>query len=52
MNYVSLFSGIEAASCAWENLDLSPVLFSEIDPYPRKCLEISLSFCAKCGRYN
>lgn len=39
MNYISLFSGIEAASCAWEDLDLSPVLFSEIDPYPASVLK-------------
>lgn len=39
MNYISLFSGIEAASCAWEDLDLSPILFSEIDPYPASVLK-------------
>ena len=39
MNYISLFSGIEVASCAWEDLDLSPVLFSEIDPYPASVLK-------------
>jgi len=38
MNYISLFSGIEAASCAWEDLDLNPILFSEIDPYPASVL--------------
>lgn len=39
MNYISLFSGIEAASCAWGDLNLSPVLFSEIDPYPASVLQ-------------
>lgn len=34
MRYVSLFSGIEAASVAWEGLGWEPVAFSEIDPFP------------------
>lgn len=34
MRYVSLFSGIEAASVAWGQLDWTPVAFSEIDPFP------------------
>ena len=33
MRYVSLFSGIEAASVAWESLGFEPVAFSEIDPF-------------------
>ncbi|MFR3090351.1 MAG: DNA cytosine methyltransferase [Eggerthella lenta] len=33
MRYVSLFSGIEAASCAWEPLGWEAVAFSEIDPF-------------------
>ena len=33
MRYVSLFSGIEAASVAWAPLGWEPVAFSEIDPY-------------------
>lgn len=33
MRYVSLFSGIEAASVAWEPLGWEPVAFSEIEPY-------------------
>lgn len=32
--YVSIFSGIEAASLAWEPLGLEPVAFSEIEPFP------------------
>lgn len=34
MRYVSLFSGIEAASVAWEPLGWEPVAFSEIEPFP------------------
>ena len=38
MRYISLFSGIEAASCAWQNLDMEPVAFCENDPYPASVL--------------
>lgn len=34
LRYVSLFSGIEAASVAWETLGWEPVAFSEIDKFP------------------
>ena len=34
MRYVSLFSGIEAASVAWEPLGWEPLAFSEIEPFP------------------
>ena len=34
MRYLSLFSGIEAASVAWEPLGWQPVAFSEIEPFP------------------
>lgn len=34
MRYVSLFSGIEAASVAWEPLGWEPVAFAEIEPFP------------------
>ena len=34
MRYVSLFSGIEAASVAWQDLGWEAVAFSEIDPFP------------------
>ncbi len=33
MRYLSLFSGIEAASAAWKPLGWSPVAFSEVDPF-------------------
>lgn len=39
MRYVSLFSGIEAASVAWEHLGWEPVAFAEIEPFPCKVLE-------------
>ena len=39
MNYISLFSGIEAASVAWEPLGWNPVAFSEIDPFCCDLLE-------------
>lgn len=38
MKYVSLFSGIEAATVAWEPLGWEPLLFSEIDPFPSAVL--------------
>ena len=38
MRYVSIFSGIEAASVAWESLWWEPVCFSEIDPFPSSVL--------------
>ena len=34
MRYVSLFSGVEAASLAWGPLGWEPMAFSEIDPFP------------------
>lgn len=39
MRYVSLFSGIEAATCAWEPLGWEPVAFSEIEPFPCAVLQ-------------
>lgn len=34
MRYLSLFSGIEAASSAWAPLGWTPVAFAEIEPFP------------------
>lgn len=34
MKYLSLFSGIEAASVAWVPLGWSPVAFAEVEPFP------------------
>lgn len=38
MRYLSVCSGIEAASVAWEPLGWQPVGFSEIDPFPSAVL--------------
>lgn len=38
MKYISLFSGIEAATVAWEPLGLEPVAFCEIDAFPSAVL--------------
>lgn len=38
MRYVSIFSGIEAASVAWEPLGWEPVAFSEIEAFPSAVL--------------
>lgn len=39
MKYISLFSGIEAASVAWEPLGWEPVAFAEIEPFPKAVLK-------------
>jgi DNA (cytosine-5)-methyltransferase 1 len=39
MKYLSVCSGIEAASVAWHPLGWVPLAFSEIDKFPRKVLE-------------
>jgi DNA (cytosine-5)-methyltransferase 1 len=38
VRYLSLFSGIEAASVAWEPLGWKPVAFAEIEPHPCRVL--------------
>jgi len=38
MKYISLFSGIEAASVAWEGLGWQPLAFAEIEPFPSAVL--------------
>jgi len=38
MNYLSVCSGIEAASTAWKNLNWNAVGFSEIEPFPSAVL--------------
>lgn len=38
MKYLSVCSGIEAASVAWEPLGWAPVAFSEIEPFPSAVL--------------
>jgi DNA (cytosine-5)-methyltransferase 1 len=39
MKYLSLFSGIEAASVAWKPLGWEPIGFSEIEPFPSAVLK-------------
>lgn len=39
MRFLSLFSGIEAASVAWEPLGWEPVAFCEVEPFPCAVLE-------------
>jgi DNA (cytosine-5)-methyltransferase 1 len=38
MNYISICSGIEAASVAWHNLGWKPLAFSEIEKFPSAVL--------------
>lgn len=38
LDYISLFSGIEAATIAWEPLGWNPVTFAEIEPFPSAVL--------------
>jgi DNA (cytosine-5)-methyltransferase 1 len=38
MRYLSICSGIEAASVAWHQLGWTPAAFSEIEPFPRAVL--------------
>ncbi|MBQ1839995.1 MAG: DNA cytosine methyltransferase [Atopobiaceae bacterium] len=39
MRYVSLFSGVEAATLAWEPLGWEPIAFCEIDEFPSAVLQ-------------
>lgn len=34
LRYISVCSGIEAATVAWHSLGFQPVAFSEIEPFP------------------
>lgn len=38
MKYISVFSGIEAATAAWSPLGWEPLAFSEIEPFPKAVL--------------
>ena len=38
LKYLSICSGIEAATVAWHHLGWQPVGFSEIDPFARAVL--------------
>ena len=50
MNYLSVFSGIEAASVAWEGL--GPVGFSEIDPFASAVLAYRFPTVKNYGNIN
>lgn len=39
MEYISLFSGIEAATVAWHDLGWTPVAFADIDEFPSALLK-------------
>ena len=39
MNYVSVCSGVEAATLAWKHLGWKPLWFSEIEPFPCEVLK-------------
>lgn len=39
LRYISIFSGIEAASVAWEPLGFRPLAFAEVDPFPSAVLK-------------
>lgn len=39
VKYISIFSGIEAATVAWRPLGWEPLAFSEIDPFPSTVLQ-------------
>lgn len=39
LTYISMFSGIEAASVAWEPLHFEPLAFAEVDPFPSAILK-------------
>lgn len=39
MKYISLFSGIEAATVAWAPLGWEPVAYAEIEPFPKAVLK-------------
>lgn len=39
MKYLSVCSGIEAATVAWHSLGWTPLAFSEIEPFPRAVLQ-------------
>ena len=40
MKYISVCSGIDAASVAWHDMGWEPVAFSEIEPFPSEVLKI------------
>lgn len=39
IRYISLFSGIEAATVAWHQLGWKPIAYAEIEPFPKAVLK-------------
>jgi DNA (cytosine-5)-methyltransferase 1 len=52
MRYVSVCSGIEAATVAWEPLGFEPIIFSEIEPFPSKVLEYRWPHVTNVGDFT
>ena len=42
MKYISLFSGIEAATAAWHPLGWEPLFFCEIEDFPERSSQTPL----------
>jgi DNA (cytosine-5)-methyltransferase 1 len=49
MNYLSVCSGIEAATVAWHNMGWKPIAFSEIEPFPSAVLKHHYPFVPNLG---
>lgn len=49
MNYLSVCSGVEAATVAWHSLGWNPVAFSEIEPFPSAVLAHHYSHVPNLG---
>lgn len=52
MRYLSVCSGIEAATVAWEPLGFKPIAFSEIEPFPRAILQYHFSHVPLHGDFT
>lgn len=52
MKFISLCSGIEAASVAWEPLGWTPIAFSEIEPFPCAVLKHHYPIVPNLGDMN
>lgn len=39
IRYISLFSGIEAATVAWQPLGWEPIAYAEVEPFPKAMLK-------------
>lgn len=52
IRYISLFSGIEAATVAWHQLGWKPIAYAEIEPFPQSRAQTALSGSARFRRYD